>query len=251
MIKSKLIDIILVLKNEKIKSVIIFIPIIIVLILFNLYNASSFEEAYLLINSFDAYQLLILLCLIISSITTLRYYNTKLNTIVRYKDKNEYLFNLTKKIVLINSIIYLFSNFILLILLLFIYRYNISFSSYSLYNIPFYIYNIYFTIKLFILYNFVCIFIVFLYEFIDKKIALFLSIIFLILKESYNYTSYMINSINDIKLFIGYYFNIVKYSSFSLELSCFFIILSILIIIYNIFKYLIIKFKKIEIKEEI
>ncbi len=251
MIKSKVIDIILVLKNEKIKSVIIFIPIIIVLILFNLYNTSSFEEAFLLINSFDAYQLLILLCLIISSITTLRYYNTKLNTIVRYKDKNEYLFNLTKKIVLINSIIYLFSNVILLMLLLFIYRYNISFSNYSLYNIPFYIYNLYFIIKLFILYNFVCIFIVFLYEFIDKKIALFLSIIILILKESYNYTSYMINSINDIKLFIGYYFNIVKYSSFTLELSCFFIILSILIIIYNIFKYLIIKLKKIEIKEEI
>lgn len=244
MIKSKVIDIILVLKNEKIKSVIIFIPIIIVLILFNLYNTSSFEEAFLLINSFDAYQLLILLCLIISSITTLRYYNTKLNTIVRYKDKNEYLFNLTKKIVLINSIIYLFSNVILLMLLLFIYRYNISFSNYSLYNIPFYIYNLYFIIKLFILYNFVCIFIVFLYEFIDKKIALFLSIIILILKESYNYTSYMINSINDIKLFIGYYFNIVKYSSFTLELSCFFIILSILIIIYNIFKYLIIKLKK-------
>lgn len=196
--------------------------LLLIISIFNIINipdiGMSFENKILYFFSTRFYQLSIIIILFIFSIKIINLIDSNLFIVLRYNSKKEYINSIIKIIVLNNIFIYTLSVLISLILLTIFNYNNISFINYEIYNIPFFIYNIYTLIKYYFIIDSIVIIGILLFKGQNIYISSFFLFFILIFKDNWNYNIDIINSLKDFKLFYGYYLMILKYSSFSLEL---------------------------------
>ena len=164
------------------------------------------------------------------------YTNFEKNTIyiMRFNTKREYLQNLVKTILIANSIVFiailLTTTFVFIVFIGPIIK--ISFNNfYNTYNI---VYLLYFLIKIFLLSQILSILSVILCKIINKKIVLFLNILFYSISLGMYYVIGSISSIKQMKWDITSYLSMIKYDSFDLEITIAIIYILIWIIICSI-----------------
>lgn len=117
------------------------------------------------------------------------------------------------------------------------------------FNIIDFIYIIYSLFKVFVITELLIKIGVVISKGFSKKVSsLFLAIIIL-LRYSYSYSSLPVNSFSEVPLFYGYFYRVVEYNSIFLDLFSFILQIIILLLILEIIKYLVVKYKKIYIEE--
>ncbi len=231
------------------KGLFLFIFLTSIVVNYSMPSDLTFENAILYSFGSPLFQLLVMIVLYISSLNTLKIFDTKFSIILRYKNKKQYLSNLLTYITLINLVLYIFSILSMLIVLMVAFLGRISFTQFPYYQMPFFVYNIFSVFKYFIIINLLCIICILLHKSLNKVFGIVSFALILILKEGYPYSIDVITNFKQVKLFFGYYLYPFQYSNFSLEVCAMFLQIIILLIICNIIFFFMNKYNKINLSE--
>lgn len=156
--------------------------------------------------------------------------------IIRFSTKKEYLEKLIKTICVCN-LFTLILNIMFVIIGLNLFCPNDFTITLKSYNFPGWIYLLYMIIKLIILSTMINIINVCLLKIMNNKVVIFLNILLYIgIAGSPIYIFDVISTISQIPLFIGTYLKHQLYSSFALEMSCFFLYVTFLYLVGLILK---------------
>lgn len=216
---------------------------------FNIPTDLLFENAITYNISTGLYQILLFITLFLNSIYTMNVYNEDSTTFLRFKNKKNYLSSLILQITLMNIITYLIYSICGLIFVTLKYYENINFIQFEFYKIPYFIFNGYLYFKYFVIFNLLILIAILIYKNINRIIGSAFGIFLYMLKDNYAYSLDKIQSVSDIHLFYGYYLYPFEYSSFSLDLCAFFLQCIILLLIYELLKYINIKCAKISVED--
>lgn len=212
-------------------------------------NNLNYEEAFLSHISSGLFQLLLFIILFITSITTYTICYRKISSMLRYANKNIYISNIMKNITIINLIIFLCYILMSSTIITIKHFTTIAFTSISIYNIPYIIYNIFTIIKYFFIINIIILFSMLFYIKFNKIIGFLCFSLLLILKDGYLYTFDIINTVFKIKLFFGYYLLPIQYKSFYLEVICSIIYIVIIYCLYHVVKKVFMKYGNIKYED--
>ncbi len=236
--------------NEKIKILFLISIISNILCSFNILKGISYEETIFYYISTQLYIDLLFVILFISSAFAISIFNKSFNTIIRCKDKKEYLSNLIIFIFIVNLIVYITHSIIGIIIITLKSAGNINLEMLTSYNIPFIIYNIYTYIKYFIVIELLISISVCFYKLFGKSsLAALILFALVILKDNFIYSNSIITSIDLKHLFYGYFLGNYQYSNFILDIFYLIIEILILTLIYEAINSLICNYKKINISE--
>lgn len=209
----------------------------------------SFESA--ITNSFNGimYPLFLFFILVMTASFTITNYNKNYQSLIRFKDKKEYLEDLLSTIFKNLLLIYIVYSIICLVFIIIKYfgRYEFENSIYT--GIPNFIYNLFLYVKVFLIYELIIKIGVLIYKGTSKIIGVSFLIIMYILKSGWIYNINIVDSFRKIPLFFGYYLITTNYSSLFLELFSFVLQVTILVIIIEIIKYFILNYKEITIED--
>lgn len=200
-----------------------------------------------LINSFmgaitsSIYILLILYIFIINSIIISKKIYTKSPYIIRNNNKKKYL----KRIIIDNLIINLYCFIIIIFFSLIVVYFRIDNKSLALeigsYGFPLIYYVMFFVIRMFLILSFLTHISQLIILFGKDKLNYFYIIILTLVSMFFSDFMVTVSSIKDFKLFYGYYFQIINYSSFYLELFNSICLIIIYYIFCNLINYFYIK----------
>lgn len=225
----------------------------IAIILLNLYGSFVMDEldgffyGIYSLNINTWFNMLLILFCTINSTTLHDYMEQNKFYIIRCNNKTIYNNIVIKNIIFINTFIILINLIIGLILILIKYSYynNLEIGNYYYYNISNIIYFIFFIFRKIVFINLLVVIFIYIRKLFGKiimNIALF-TLIARIISHFYQ-SDTLIASFKNIHLFIGYYFGLFPYSSFSLEIACSLFIGILLTIFAFILYRFIIKFDK-------
>lgn len=216
---------------------------------FNIPDDLLFENAITYNISTSLYQILLFITLFLTSIYTMNMFNEDSTTFLRFKSKKNYLSSLFSSITLMNIITYVIYSICGLIFVILKYYGNINFIQFEFYKIPYLVFNIYLYFKYFIVFNLLILIVAIVYKNVNKIVGSLFGLFIYMLKDNYTYSLDKIQSISNIHLFYGYYLYPFEYSSFSLDLCAFFLQCIILLLIYELLKYINIKCAKISVED--
>ena len=227
------------------KFVITFI-LILLLNIYGIFNLDEYEglfEGLYAINTNTFINIFVILFCALNSFTIYDYLSNDSSYMIRCNDKNNYNKIIIKNIIFINAFIIILSTLIGLIGLLIKYNLNFEIGKYYFYNISNIIYFIFFVFRKFVFINLLVIILIYIKK-LFGNIIMYISLFAIIARIiTYFYQATAISSFLDIKFFIGYYFGLYQYSSFSLEIACS-LFIGILLTITSFFLHkLTIKFK--------
>lgn len=223
-----------ILNTDKFKAVYV---ICVLAAIFNSYNIdtnNTYLESNLGVIYTTMYQLFLMIVLFIGSLQTTSNYNKLGQNILRFKNKKEYLKNLSSTISIVNFVI--FVCYILLTTIFVTIRYfgNVSLIGQLPNHIPYLIYIIYSFVKVFLILNILVLISSVVYICFGKKAGIILITGITIFKDLVTYNSKIIKSYKDFNAFYGFFLFPYQYSNFMLELSMFLLELIILISLYLI-----------------
>ena len=209
----------------------------------------SFENA--ITNSFNGimYPLFLFFILVMTASFTITNYNKNYQSLIRFNNKKEYLEDLLSTIFKNLLFVYIVYSIICLSFIITKYfgRYEFETSIYS--GIPNFIYNIFLYIKVFLIYELIIKIGVLIYKGTSKTIGVLFLLLMYILKSSWIYNINIVDSFRKIPLFFGYYLITISYSSLFLELFSFVLQVTILVIIIELIKHFVLKYKEITIED--
>lgn len=235
--------------TTKFKSIFLLCIVCTLISSFNIPQNLEFENAIMYNISTSLYQMLLFITLFLNSVFAMGIINKDYSSFLRFNEKKEYLVSLFQSITIMNIITYVIYSIFGLIFIILKYYGNINFAQFDYYSIPYFIFNLYLYLKYFIIFNFLILISVLLYKNIGKIVGSLSGFIVCMVKENFVYSIDKIQSIENIHLFYGYYLYPFEYSSFSLDLCAFFLQCIILLSIYELIKYLNVKYTKISIEE--
>lgn len=174
------------------------------------------------------------------------YYNKNYISFLRFKSKEEYIEKLTSYIFVNLCFVYLIA---IIIIIIFSLIYNLMYDYLLNFSFIEFIYYIYTLVKMYIIYWLIIKISIIIYKGYSVKISALFLIPILALKESYEYSIRIISNIREIPLFFGYYISPMPFSNIFLDIFGFLLQVIILLLVCDILKKLIIKYKKIYIEE--
>lgn len=205
-------------------------------------NQGIFDGLYA-INTSSIINIFLLLACILNTFTIYDYVGNNKFYIIRCENKNEHNNAIIRNVILLNSIIIMAGIGIDIIGLLIKYKGNYTIGNYYFYNISNIIYFCFFLFRKIVYINLLAVIFIYINKLLGKiimNVSLFILIVNMI-THFYKYDT-VIASFSNIRLFIGYYFGVFQYISFSLELACSLFMGIILTIIAFILYKLILKF---------
>lgn len=233
--------------TEKFKAIFLIIIFCSLICSRNIPDNVSYENAILYYSSTGLYQIFLFVVMFISSIFTMSMFDKGLITILRFKDKRNYLENMLFAVSLVNILVYLLFSIIGILFVTLNYAGNINFGTFIYYNIPFFTYNIFIYVKYFIIINLLILICIIICKNFGKIFGSLLLIVIIILKENYVYIVNSIESYSDFRWFYGYYLYPFQHSNLMLELSMFLLEALIIMIVLQLLKYLCVRFNKLQI----
>lgn len=197
------------------------------------FDINYFEFIYYTLTN-EYYVIILLILLILNTINTVRFFTSNTIYIQRFKDKNEYWFNLIKIIIFSNFLYFLINIILLIIVSNLLMGHKVVITKWENYNVFNFTYIIFYIFKLFLIYNLICILgLGFSKMFGILGIVLYCILILspMLLVNNIYKTVYNLTSIPILP-----YYHLIKtnYANFNLELlsSIIYIIINIFIIIF-------------------
>lgn len=198
----------------------------------------------ILVYSSPVFQIFLFLILFICSWNTVNIFDKNTSTIIRYKNKKEYLKNLFWEISIVNFLAYIMYIFsVLIFLILYLYG-NVVLGTYTIYNIPMIIYVVFMIIKYFLIVDILILITISIYKLSNIIFGFISLLLILCLKLMWPYHIQIIEDFRDFKLFYGYYLYPFEYSNFAFEISSFFLIFFILLILIFLISLILYKRRK-------
>lgn len=235
------------------KSIKLLLIIIFILSVFNCFNIPKinmpFENKILFYISTSLYQMVVIIIMYVYSLKLIKTYDFKDTITLRFSSKENYLKKIISITTINNLLIFVIFEITGIFLLLIINFKNINFGFYENYQIPFALYNIFISFKYFCIMNIICSIGIILYKGFGVKFSLLYFLLILLLKDNCNYSIDVINDFKMIKLFYGYYLYPFLYSSLSLEICAFSIIMCVLLSIKEFLYYYIVRKVPIKVGE--
>lgn len=231
-----------ILKQQNSLLMYILMGLISIFAVFEWANGLNYSSAITIIFINPYYFVTIGLIILINTINIYKDLDKNFEYIIRCCTKEDYL-NFLIKIILDNNILLLGFNLLLTLSLLNIF--NLTGVNYTMlfYEVSAIAYSV-FTIIKFISINILILLLnIVLLKIFNNKIIIILNFILYASTLTLVFDSNnIINSIKDLPLFLGFYMNLIYYSNFFIEITCFTTYLAILIFIYSILKFLVIKY---------
>lgn len=224
--------------------------IIFLAIFLNLYGTcylasnQDYIQGILMIFSNGYYDCFLIGVFVVNTFDIVAIYEKNYSYIIRFENHKMYLRELIKKVIIGNIILFL-TNLIIMLICLNIFSGNLFVGEVYNYGINNIIYLVYYLIKVIIVLNIIAVITVLIMKLFGKNMSFIVNIILCsVFVFIPNETLYTINSLKDIRLFIGDYMNLYRYSNFPFEIFCLMIILSLNFILIYILFYLVCRYRK-------
>ena len=176
-----------------------------------------FDMFFFIDNS--TYNILALIYVLFITSTIINIYEKNYLLIMRLKDRQEYLREIIKYVVVANLIMIIL-NYLLLFILILIFSNGIIIEKY-LYGIPNYIYMFWLLIKKIFVLELISIVFLFVFKNVVKPFSIIINVVLCSLLFIVPYYDNTVKSLSNIFIFYGDYFVFHKYISFLTELSSF------------------------------
>lgn len=232
--------------SKKFKMVYLILAIACFFSINEIYMPSSLNEALMQSTFGRMFPIFIFIILSTSTYKLMVYYNKNYISFLRFKSKEEYIEKLTSYIFVNLCFVYLIA---IIIIILFSLIYNLMYDYLLNFSFIEFIYYIYTTIKMYVIYWLIIKISIIIYKGYSVKISALFLILMLALKESFRYSIRIISTIREIPLFFGYYLSPMPFSNIFLDIFGFLLQIIILSLLGDILKKIIIKYKKIYIEE--
>ena len=208
------------------------------LICFNLFGVGylAYNQHYinglLSIMTNPYYVISLLAMVLINTINTFGMFEKSDLYIIRFKDRKEYLIQLTKNIIVSNSVLFVINLIVLIIGLNIFVGNRFVIENWMDYSIPNILYVVFYLIRMFFLVQIVATISAFLLKLMDSRIVIILNVILwsLFLMSPYA-SNFKVNTLSDMFWNFCDYFRIHLYSGLAYEILCSTIYISILLVL--------------------
>lgn len=234
-----------IINSEKFIITFIFMILLNIFEIFRLDSNEAFFYGLYAINTSTIINVFLVLFCVLNSSTIYDYMESNKSYIIRCENKNTHNNAIIKNMVLLNTFIIITWILIGLVGLLIKYMGNYEVGNYYFYNISNIIYFLFFSFRKIVYINLLVVIFIYVRKLLGKITMNFCLFLFITSMITYYYKyDELIVSFSNIRIFIGYYFALFPYASFSLELTCsLFMGILLTIAAFSLYK-LVIKFGK-------